>query len=161
MAEPVIVVRNIVPVMDGVTTVVVGFLFVCLIFPRIVKNRNQYYAALTAILLVIGLHMLNLMIQSPGFGVFAGVLTGLFQIIAIVLLVLCVGGLTIRDLANDMGRAYEVIRRGEEEKEIVIPIPGQKPKARNEPAAPPERINLTSEVQSPPKPEPGSSLPLE
>jgi hypothetical protein len=115
----------VISTLDGVTTVLVAFLFVCLIFPSIVKNKTQYYAALAVVIVVLLLHTLQLMLnKSEDFIVPAGVFTGLLQIVALVLLVLCVGGLTARQLAGDMARAYEVIRRGETEKEVIIPIGG-------------------------------------
>jgi hypothetical protein len=115
----------VISTLDGVTTVLVAFLFVCLIFPSIVKNKTQYYAALAVVIVVLLLHTLQLMLnKSEGFIVPAGVFTGLLQIVALVLLVLSVGGLTARQLAGDMARAYEVIRRGETEKEVIIPIGG-------------------------------------
>jgi len=115
----------VISTLDGVTTVLVAFLFVCLIFPSIVKNRSQYYAALAAVILVLVLHTLTLMLhKNEGFIAPAGVFTGLLQIVALILLVLSVGGLTARQLAGDMARAYEVMRRGETEKEVIIPIGG-------------------------------------
>jgi hypothetical protein len=115
----------VISTLDGVTTVLVAFLFVCLIFPSIVRNKTQYYAALAVVIVVLLLHTLQLMLnKSDGFVVPAGVFTGLLQIVALVLLVLSVGGLTARQLAGDMARAYEVIRRGETEKEVIIPIGG-------------------------------------
>ena len=98
----------IVPTNEGVTAAIVAFLFVCLVFPSIVKNRQQYYAALGAILIVIFLHAIGAMIKAAGFIVFEGFVTALLQIGAIVMLVLCVGGLTARDLADDV---IEVVRR--------------------------------------------------
>ena len=115
----------VVATLDGVTTVLVGFLFVCLIFPRMVKNRPQYYAALAAVIGIILLHTLTLMFGSAGIMTFAAVFTGLLQIGALILLVLSVGGLSVRELAGEMADAYEVIRRGETQKEVVIPIAGQ------------------------------------
>jgi hypothetical protein len=116
----------VVSTLDGVTTVLVAFLFVCLIFPSIVKNRSQYYAALAGVILILLLHTLTLMLNKSGaFLTASSVFTGLLQIAVLLLLVLCVGGLTARQLAGDMARAYEVIRRGETEKEVVIPIGDQ------------------------------------
>jgi hypothetical protein len=113
----------IVSTLDGVTTVLVAFLFVCLIMPNLVKNRPQYYAALSAIVGIIFLHTMALAFNhSDSFVVLASVGIGLLQIFALILLVLSVGGLTIKQLAGDMARAYEVIRRGETEKEVIIPI---------------------------------------
>ena len=109
--------------LDGVTTVLVAFIFVCLIFPSIVKNRPQYYAALAMIIFILLLHTMTLILyKSEAIVVAGGVFTGLLQICALLLLVLCVGGLTARQLAGDMAKAYEVMRRGETQKEVIIPI---------------------------------------
>jgi len=120
--------------MHGVTTAIVGFIFVCVIFPHLVKNRPQFYAAMTAVFIIILLDSLAniLMRASPGFVLFAYSATGVLQVIAIFLLFLSAGGITWRALAGDMAKAYEVIRRGEEEKEIIIPLQGQKPRPRDD-----------------------------
>jgi hypothetical protein len=47
------------------------------------------------------------------------VLTAFTQIVAIVMLILATGGLTLRELGGDV---IEVLRRGETEKEIIIPL---------------------------------------
>jgi hypothetical protein len=150
----------IVPTNEGVTTAIVAFLFVCLIFPSMVKNRQQYYAALGCILVVIFLHAIGAMIKSAAFTVFEGFVTALLQIGSIVLLFLAVGGLSARDLAEDV---IEVVRRGNEEKEVIIPLPPhmqaqKEARTAAQEEAPRERINLTPDVPPPDKKE---SLPLE
>lgn len=115
---------NVVPVNDGVTTCLLAFLFVCLVFPSLVRNKGQYYGALAFVVGIVLLHALGLMIKTAGFQVFTGVATGLLQAGAIVLVVLCVGGLRLRELAGDLKDAYEVIRRGEKDKEVIIPLRG-------------------------------------
>jgi hypothetical protein len=100
------------------------------------------------------------MIKAAGFIVFEGFITAILQIGAIVMLVLCVGGLTVRDLADDM---IEVVRRGEEGKEVIIPLPPhlqaqKEARAASQDDAPRERINLTPDVP-PPEKKPG--IPLE
>src|SRR4051812_932598 len=100
--------------LDGVTTAIVGFILVCVIYPTLVKNKPQFYAAFACVVLIILLHSLALMLRdSAGFLVFSGVFTGLFQVIALVLLILSAGGITLRELGGDLSEAYEVIRRGE------------------------------------------------
>lgn len=124
-----------IPLFEGVTTAIVAFCFVCVIFPHIVKNKTQFYAGFTAVLLVILVHSLAIMLYtSPGFRVFAGAAVGLLQIAAIITLFLAAGGITLKQLGGDMARAYEVIRRGEEEKTVIIPIHGNMP---NKPEKPP------------------------
>jgi uncharacterized membrane protein len=168
----------VVPQMEGVTTALVAFIFVCVIYPRIVKNRPQFYAALAAVIAIILLHSLGAMLKdSAGFQVFSGALVGLLQAGAILLLFLSAGGITLKELGSDMARAYEVIRRGEEEKEVIIPIGGEQPKPRSQPgetipptrtpetAPPAEKIDLPLEAGWPTKAPPDakgdtSSLPL-
>jgi len=119
--------------MEGVTTAIVAFLFVCVVFPSLVKNRPQWYAALAAIVLVIFFGALRYaFLDSSGLMRFTGFITGMLQIAAILLLILSTGGLSVRDLAGDMKRAYEVIRRGEEEKEVIIPLTGDQPRSRED-----------------------------
>jgi hypothetical protein len=151
--------------LDGVTTGCVLFLFTCLVIPSFIKNRTQYYAAFGAILGIILMNTLALMLHnSASFQVFGGVVVGFLQIVAVAMLVLCAGGMTVKSLAGEMTHAYEVIRRGEEEKEIIVPLSGARPKARDA-DSPAPRINIDTPPVPPaptqsPKP-PGESIPLE
>src|SRR5206468_3511242 len=129
---------SVVATLDGVATAIVVFLLACLVFPKLVKNRPQYYASPVLVIGLILLHTLGVMIHSVGFIVFAGAISGFLQVIAIVMLVMCVGGLTVGELAGDLSRAYEVIRRGETQKEVIIPLGGQVPGERNHPEPVPE-----------------------
>jgi hypothetical protein len=116
----------VVSTLDGVTTVLVTFLFVCLVMPSLVKSRPQYYVAMVCLLGVIVLHTLSLVFgTSPSVALGVGVGTGVLQLVAFLLLVLSVGGLTVKKLAGDLAGAYEVIRRGETQKEVIIPIGDQ------------------------------------
>lgn len=111
--------------LEGVTTALVLFVFACVLLPQMVKNKTQFYAAFTSVLLVILLHSLRLMLyNSVGFQVFSGAAIGLLQLAAIVLLFVSAGGISFKELGGDMAKAYEVIRRGEEEKTVIIPITG-------------------------------------
>jgi hypothetical protein len=171
----------VVPQMEGVTTVLAGFIFVCVCYPKLVKNKTQFYAAFAMVAVIILLFALSVMLKdSAGFQVFAGAITGLLQLGAFVLLFLSAGGITMKELAGEMGRAYEVMRRGEEEKTVIVPLTGEMPKPRQQPGEtrPPaatgtesapsvEKIDLppkagwpTQAPQSKPPP-PDSSIPLE
>ena len=137
----------LVSTLDGVTTVLTGFLFVCLVLPSLVRNRTQFYAAMACLLLVVACHTLALVFDTSS-GVVTGlaVATGVLQLGAFLLLVLAVGGLTVRQLAGDMANAYEVIRRGETKKEVIIPIGDQVGRRRPADAAPPVyRIDAPAE----------------
>ena len=139
--------------MEGVTTAIVAFILACVIFPRVIKNKPQYYGALCCVLLIILLGALNMMVAAAGFTRFVSVMTALLQIGAIVLLILSAGGLSMRDLAGDMAGAFEVVRRGGD-KEIIVPLRGEKPgagraerEAWREERVGPGRIDLEAEVE--------------
>ena len=116
---------------SGVIVALVGFILVCIVFPHIIKDKNQYYAAFALVLVAILLETLANMFGTPGQGFHRVVqgLVGLLAVGAFVLLMLAAGGLRFRELAGDMARAYEVMRRGETEKTMIIPIGEQKERA--------------------------------
>jgi hypothetical protein len=118
--------------LDGITTVLAAFVFVCLVLPTMVKHRSQFYAALACVAGIIAVHTLMVMF---GFIMFGGVIIGFLQLVGFLLLVLSVGGLTVRELAGDMAKTYEVIRRGETEKEVIIPLGDRPPAAVQQRAA--------------------------
>ena len=132
--------------MDGVTTAILLFVFTCVLFPRLIDNRPQYYAALAITLIVIVLLPLRLIFASQASVLL--VVIAVLQAVAVLLLFLSAGGLTVRGLTKDMAGAFEVIRRGETEKELIIPTGnrgggGGGPKKRPEPGEPAERVELT------------------
>jgi hypothetical protein len=111
---------------DGVTIAIVAFLFACFVFPRTIKNRTQFYAAFFATVGIILLATLRLALYrvSPAAHVVMGVMIGLLQVATMILLFLSSGGMTLGRLTEEMKDSYEVIRRGEEEKEVIVPIRG-------------------------------------
>ena len=67
--------------------------------------------------------------------------------------------LSWNELKGEFGNAYEVIRRGGEEKEVIIPLTGAQPKSRDDDEATAERIQI-----NPPSPKPrreDPQIPLE
>jgi protein-S-isoprenylcysteine O-methyltransferase Ste14 len=120
--------------MEGVTTAIVAFIFVCVVFPNLVKQKTQFYAALAAVVLILLVQAVGLAVNKEAFNRVVGFITALLQIAGILMLFLACGGLSARELMGEMGRAFEVIRRGEEEKEVIIPLTGQQPKARRDDA---------------------------
>ena len=139
--------------MQGVTTALVLFIFFCVVFPKAVKTKAQFYAAFWLVCGIILLDAVGMAIGSsdaPKFRVFAYFFIALMQIGAMLLLFVGTGGIGWADLAEDMKGAFEVIRRGGEEKEIIIPLTGQMPKPRATSEAPPERIV----INTPPAPQP-------
>jgi hypothetical protein len=145
--------------MSGVTTAVVAFILACLIFPKVVKNKPQYYAAVGLILVVILFDALSRIVSASGFTKFVVLLTAILQVGAIFLLILSAGGLTVKDLAGDLADTFEVIRRGGEEKEIIVPRRGDGPKPRKlrddyDDEDRRERIDLDAELRAshPPPP---------
>lgn len=141
--------------MEGVTTAIVAFLFVCIVFPSVVRNRAQFYAALAMTLAIIFLHSIAALAGNADFYRVVGGLVGLLQVGAIVMLILGAGGLSPREIADDAIRSFEVIRRGESEKEVIIkparPM-GQPaaPVTPAQPAAPaPTRPPQRQEIRTP------------
>ncbi|CAN5432781.1 hypothetical protein BH10PLA1_BH10PLA1_05190 [soil metagenome] len=114
----------VISTLDGVTTALVAFVLVSLVYPHIIKKRREFFLIVAVVMLVILLHGLAMMIQSNGFTVLAGLLTGVLQIAGIGLAVMSTGGLGAKDLASELSKSYEVMRRGEETKEVIIPIGG-------------------------------------
>ena len=136
--------------MQGVTTAIVAFLLVCVLFPTLVKNKPQYYAAFAAILLVILISALEDVFRNDGFRAASDFLICLLQISALILLVLSCGGLSWKQLAGEVTEAIEVIRRGETEKEVIVPLRGDAPiVARPDPPAAPPAVIKPQEADSP------------
>ena len=77
--------------MEGITTAIVLFIFVCILFPRIVKHRTQFYTAFGLIIVMLLFHTLARMFGNERFFNFVGVVNGLLQLAALVLVVLATG----------------------------------------------------------------------
>src|SRR5688500_18593056 len=161
--------------MQGVTTALVAFIFFCVIFPERIKSRPQFYAAFGLVCAMILLDAVGFMLGTSSFRVFAYFATAVLQVGTICLLFLAAGGITWRDLGGELSNAFEVIRRGGEEKEIIVPLRGEVPKKTGAYAdegadvadVPNARINIDEPAPSPhpraPEPQggPGASIPLE
>ena len=115
---------------------IVGFIFVCIIFPHIVKNKPQFYMAFAVTLLILVLDViLAIAAGSSGFMRFILVLRGILWIVDFVVLVLATGGLSLHELSGELGNAFEVMRRGDTTKTIIVPLTGEQPKSADEAAA--------------------------
>jgi len=126
--------------MDSVATAIIGFIFVCIVMPHIVKHRHQFYMALVLMLVAMFGTGAAMIIGNQGFRIFMSAVVIILEAMAVLLLVMAAGGLTARELAGNMVRAYEVMRRGETEKEIIIPTgpaPGGK---KDEEERPPRQV---------------------
>ena len=153
--------------MDTISIPILGFIFVCIIFPRIVKTKPQFYMAFAVLLLIL---VLDLLINlaggtaaatiNGGIGKMLVVLRGVLYIVDVILLVLATGGLSLHELGGELKGAYEVMRRGEDTKTVIVPLTGEKPKSREEAAA--ERAARAAQAEPPPKKEEGErSIPLD
>jgi hypothetical protein len=134
--------------MQGVTTAIVGFIFVCLVYPHIVKHRAQFYSAIGLVLLAILFDAIGHIATGSALIPVMYVLSALVQIITILILVLCVGGLSVRGLAGEVANAVEVIRRGET-KPVLVPLRGEQPRSREEPAPAPSEPQKVRPDDSP------------
>jgi hypothetical protein len=145
--------------MPGVTTAIILFVFVCVLFPRLIANKGQFYAGFLLALVVIVFDTFDTRLGLPG-----PIITASLQVVSVVLLYMAAGGLSARGLSTDMMGAFEVIRRGETEKEVIIPIGGQKERkkpARQSVGEPGERIDLTTDDSDPYPPKKRSTPKIE
>ena len=142
------------------TTPLIAFLFVCLIFPKIVRNRAQFYISFGLLVLILVLNVVARIFPNDKFVYFLSVVVEVLRLLVFILLVLCAGGLSLHELTGEVFRSFEVMRRGDTEKTVIIPLSGQKPRAREtEEDKPPPREEIGT--PTPPPPESGSSIPLE
>ncbi|MEL7237582.1 MAG: hypothetical protein AAGK78_01875 [Planctomycetota bacterium] len=141
--------------MDGVTTAILLFAFTCVLFPRLVADKRQFYLGFLTILVAIAFRPFVSWIGVP-----ALIALAVLQVLAVVLLFLAAGGLSARGLTKEMLAGFEVIRRGETDKEIIIPFGEQKQRktAVEEIGQPTQRYDLGDtpvDIESP-KPPPSS-----
>lgn len=116
--------------MEGVTTAIIAFIFVCVIYPHLVKNRPQFYGGFAAILLVILINSVGRMIDAKAPPVAVEGINGLLQVASILLIYMSCGGLSVVDLLADVGKTIEVVRRGGEKETIIVPLRGEQPRDR-------------------------------
>ena len=154
-----------------VSTAIVGFIFVCIVMPHLIKHKNQYYMAVVMVLLSLLLRSLVWIFRAEEKGFFFGFVNGvciLLQALSILVLIMASGGLSAGELAGNLTEAVDAFRHGEQE-QVVIPLSGKK--VRRDPAARKamtdeeehQRYNLDEEVQGGgAKPAKGDeSIPLE
>src|SRR5215208_1323506 len=141
------------------TTPLIAFLFVCLIFPKIVRNRPQFYISFGLLVLILVLNIVSRAFPNEKFVYFLSVIIEVLRLVVFILLVLCAGGLSLHELSGEVFRSFEVMRRGDTEKTVIIPLTGQKPKVRDEEDDQPVRQSI--DTPTPPPPDSNSSIPLE
>ena len=135
---------------------IVGYVFVCIIFPKIVKNKPQFYMAFAVLLAIL---TLDLIVTLSPDNKFFKVMRGVFWIVDFVLLVLATGGLSLHELGGELKGAYEVMRRGETTKTVIVPLTGEQPKSREEAAA--ERAARAAQAGATRRDAGGESIPLD
>src|SRR5215212_256564 len=142
------------------TLPLISFLFVCLIFPKIVRNRPQFYISFGLLVLILLLNIVARIFPVEKFNYFLLVIVECLRLVVFILLVLCAGGLSLHELTGEVFRSFEVMRRGETEKTVIIPLSGQKPRQREEPqSAPAAREEISPSAPNPP--DNSSSIPLD
>src|SRR5580704_13207087 len=106
--------------MEGVTTAIVAFIFVAMGMPSLIKHRAYFFTAFILVIIVMLLDALaHLGGGAAGFFYFMEALT---QIAAVILVVCSAGGLSVVELKDELGQTIEVIRRGEAQKEVIVPL---------------------------------------
>jgi hypothetical protein len=140
--------------MEGITTAMVAFIFVCIIFPRLVRNHAQFYIAFGLIIVMLFFSSLAAIVRSDRFWAFVGGLNGLLQLASLILLVLSTGGLSLGELAGEFKGAFEVLRKGPDaDKPVIVPLTGAQPKPRSD-AEPPSPAHT---IEMPPPPPPAAA----
>ncbi|HZL37818.1 MAG TPA: hypothetical protein VFC78_21045 [Tepidisphaeraceae bacterium] len=142
--------------MQGVTTAIVALIFACVVWPHLVKNRTQFYAAIALVLGIIVFDCISHMSQLPagtpevpfpnpgptGLQRFCYVVEAFLQMAAILVLVMCTGGQTLGELAGEMHKTIDVVRRGGEAVTLIVPLKGEQPRPRG--VAAPRAVEDTS-----------------
>jgi hypothetical protein len=137
--------------MEGVTTAIVAFIFACLVWPHLVKNKTQFYSSIGLVMLILLLDAIGHMAESGPLPRVMYVLSAILQMLTILVLVMCVGGLSPRELAGEVSEAVDTLRHGEQ-KPVLVPLKGEQPMPKEEP--PPVRQTITINDED-------NSLPLE
>ena len=140
--------------MEGVTTAIVAFIFACLVWPHLVKNKAQFYSSIALVMLILLFDAIGHMAAEKDSALHhvMYVLAAIIQMLTILVLVMCVGGLTPRELAGQVSETIDTIRHGEQ-KSVLVPLKGEQPMPRKERPVPP-RQTITLDEQD-------DSLPLE
>jgi hypothetical protein len=134
--------------MEGVTTAIVAFIFACLVWPDIVKNKAQFYSSIALVLLIVLFDAIGHMPdKESALPHVMYVLAAILQMLAILVLVMCVGGLSPRELAGEVSETIDTLRHGES-KPVLVPLKGEQPMPREEREVPRQTITLTDEDDS-------------
>jgi len=130
--------------MEGVTTAIVAFIFACLIWPHIVKVKAQFYSAIGLLMGIILLDAIGHMGGDKDSVLWhvMYVLAAVLQMLTILILVMCVGGLSPRELAGEFSETVQAIRQGGEQKPVLVPLRGEQPMPREEKPVERQTINL-------------------
>src|SRR3954468_6457757 len=109
--------------MSEISVPVVAFIFVCIIYPRLVKHKPQFYMAFAVTLIILVLNIPIELAEKPlvGLAKVLSVLRAILWIGDFLLLVLATGGLSLHELTGELKDAYTVMRRGEDKPTLVIP----------------------------------------
>src|SRR5882762_1798811 len=142
------------------TTPLIAYLLVCLIFPKIVRNRPQFYISFGLLVLILVLNVVARMFPNDKFVYFLSVIIEVLKLVVFILLVLCAGGPSLHELTGEVFRSFEVMRRGETEKTVIIPLTGQKARVK-EPEEEPEPPRQVIDTPTTPPPHSDASIPVE
>jgi hypothetical protein len=134
--------------MAGVTTAIVVFILASLAYPQFIKKKAQFYIAVGAVLGIIVFDAVGHMGNSGGGLALVYVIVALLQVVALIALVQAAGGPTAGEMTGEIGHAIEVVRRGEEEKEVIFPL-SESMGQRTSPNAAGSRIKHKNDDESP------------
>lgn len=151
----------------SISVPIVAFLFVCIIFPHLVRNKPQFYMAFAVLIVILLLDVTVDIVSGASTGLvrFLLVTRGVLWIVDLVLFVMATGGLSLHELSGEFKNAYEVMRRGEDRPTVVIPkrdnpYAGPRGPVEDAPPASTTRYDLTP-PKAPQQDEGDRSIPLE
>lgn len=117
--------------MHGITTILVAFVLIGTVFPSLIKDLQQFQAVIGVTLFIILLDCIGHFAPGTGLEKLMYAVIALLQITSIFMLVLCTRGQSMGEFADSMHKTIDLVRRGGEKDEIIVPLRGEQPKERN------------------------------
>ncbi len=150
--------------LEGFTTVIVGFFIFCLYRQDLIKNRTYYYATFACLLGIILFNVFFYFMAGVTGQGFCAVALGILHAGALILTMAYVGGLGIKQIGFEVITAAKDLRsEGEDKKPVIVPLTREQPKPKDayveeakDQAAKPRIV-----IELPKKPDDKGVLPLE
>lgn len=126
-------VRYSVVMLEGMTAVLAAFFVFCLAKQELIRNRTYYYATFVCLLLIILFNVFYYFTApATSFQGFCAIGLGVLHAAALILTMAYIGGLSIRQMADEMKDAAQDFRTaGESRKPVIVPLGQDKPRVKD------------------------------